>query len=156
MYGARCIEPVQPVSLAAQESMLRRFAMQPEENGGPAYPSGRAFPWRDLTVKSGAHSPRPPFYHTREPTRDTSKFSKTAATAFCHCCSLASAAAAAFSLPLFAWLIFLTQSCHPPVGSKPPHARDHSAGEYADLVRKAKEEFKCGNLFEVVCSQVLP
>jgi hypothetical protein len=56
----RCIEPVQPVSLAAQESMLRRFAMQPEENGGPAYPSGRAFPWRDLTVKSGAHSPTSP------------------------------------------------------------------------------------------------
>ena len=59
MYGARCIEPVQPVSLAAQESMLRRFAMQPEENGGPAYPSGRAFPWRDLTVKSGAHVKHP-------------------------------------------------------------------------------------------------
>ncbi len=31
--------------------------------------------------------------------------------------------------------------------------RDHEEGEYAKLVVKAKEEFKCGNLFEVVCSQ---
>ena len=52
----RCIEPVQPVSLAAQESMQRRFAMQLEGNGGPAYPSGRAFLRRDLTVKSGPYA----------------------------------------------------------------------------------------------------
>jgi len=30
---------------------------------------------------------------------------------------------------------------------------DHKPGEYADLVRKAKEEFLCGNLFECVPSQ---
>ncbi|EKX34633.1 hypothetical protein GUITHDRAFT_80372 [Guillardia theta CCMP2712] len=39
------------------------------------------------------------------------------------------------------------------VGSKPAVNRDHKEGEYAELVTKAKEEFKCGNLFEVVCSQ---
>ena len=38
-------------------------------------------------------------------------------------------------------------------GSKEPSRRDHEEGEYAKLVEKAKEEFKCGNLFEVVCSQ---
>ena len=38
-------------------------------------------------------------------------------------------------------------------GSKPEKPRDHEPGEYAKLVEKAKEEFKCGNLFEAVCSQ---
>ncbi|KAJ1475201.1 ADC synthase [Baffinella frigidus] len=46
-----------------------------------------------------------------------------------------------------------TGSATPFVGSKPSAARDHQPGEYAKLVLKAKEEFKCGNLFEVVCSQ---
>ena len=31
--------------------------------------------------------------------------------------------------------------------------RDHSKGEYAAKVVKAKEEFKVGNLFETVLSQ---
>ncbi len=39
------------------------------------------------------------------------------------------------------------------LGSTLPRRRDHEEGEYAALVVKAKEEFKCGNLFEVVCSQ---
>jgi len=38
-------------------------------------------------------------------------------------------------------------------GNTPPSPRDHEPGEYATLVEKAKEEFKCGNLFEAVCSQ---
>jgi anthranilate synthase len=32
-------------------------------------------------------------------------------------------------------------------------ARDHAPGEFAQLVERAKEEFRVGNLFEVVCSQ---
>ncbi|TFF22843.1 anthranilate synthase [Jiella endophytica] len=35
-----------------------------------------------------------------------------------------------------------------------PSRGDHQPGEYAELVRKAKEEFRCGNLFEVVPGQV--
>ena len=46
-----------------------------------------------------------------------------------------------------------TGSVHKFTGSKEPARRDHEKGEYAALVTKAKEEFKCGNLFEVVCSQ---
>eukprot|EP00286_Rhodomonas_abbreviata_P007146 CAMPEP_0181335660 /NCGR_PEP_ID=MMETSP1101-20121128/26962_1 /TAXON_ID=46948 /ORGANISM="Rhodomonas abbreviata, Strain Caron Lab Isolate" /LENGTH=1086 /DNA_ID=CAMNT_0023445819 /DNA_START=67 /DNA_END=3327 /DNA_ORIENTATION=- len=38
-------------------------------------------------------------------------------------------------------------------GNTPKANRDHEPGEYAKLVEKAKEEFKCGNLFEAVCSQ---
>ncbi|MBO0663301.1 anthranilate synthase [Jiella sp. MQZ9-1] len=35
-----------------------------------------------------------------------------------------------------------------------PPRGDHQPGEYAELVRAAKEEFRCGNLFEVVPGQV--
>jgi len=37
---------------------------------------------------------------------------------------------------------------------KPKQKRDHAPGEYAALVEKAKERFACGDLFEVVPSQV--
>ncbi len=37
--------------------------------------------------------------------------------------------------------------------NKPKRECDHKAGEYADIVRKAKERFACGDLFEVVPSQ---
>ena len=35
-----------------------------------------------------------------------------------------------------------------------PSRGDHKPGEYAELVRNAKEQFRCGNLFEVVPGQV--
>lgn len=37
--------------------------------------------------------------------------------------------------------------------NKPSQDCDHALGEYADVVRKAKERFACGDLFEVVPSQ---
>ena len=46
-----------------------------------------------------------------------------------------------------------------PYRSKPtlplPPESDHGPGEYAALVRRAKEAFKRGDLFEVVCGQLL-
>jgi anthranilate synthase len=42
-----------------------------------------------------------------------------------------------------------------PNASKPVEpTADHAPGEYAALVNKAKEEFKCGNLFEAVVRSV--
>jgi len=39
------------------------------------------------------------------------------------------------------------------VGTNQQASSDHTRGEYAESVKKAKEEFKVGNLFEVVLSQ---
>ncbi len=40
------------------------------------------------------------------------------------------------------------------VTAQPTQDCDHSPGEYADIVRKAKQKFKCGDLFEVVPGQM--
>jgi len=46
-----------------------------------------------------------------------------------------------------------SEAYSPKAESELPARRDHSAGEFAKKVLRAKEEFKVGNLFEVVLSQ---